>query len=267
MSERKVPFKTLVNGESGTGKTYSIATLLACGQKVRFLAAENNALSGIYAGVAAYKGTRSESDLAIMVPKRQKSSIADLAKLADKSLTIPVSTQLTQVDPNRKNYDRYLNVLKGLAEFQGEDGKSYGSIDSWGLDTTLVVDGLTIICEAIQQAMIGSKLGTTQPEFYAMQNTLQTFLRTLTEDLECNLVLIAHPDKDIDAVSGKQTIYPANIGKALNNKVPSMFTDVVWAFRKGKDFLWSTDHPQAVTRASNLPIAAEMKQDFALFFK
>jgi replication-associated recombination protein RarA len=39
--------KILLYGEAGTGKTFALATLLEAGQKVRFLAAENNAVSGV----------------------------------------------------------------------------------------------------------------------------------------------------------------------------------------------------------------------------
>lgn len=261
-------FKALVYGDSGTGKTVSIASLLNVDQKVRFLAAENNAIAGIKAGLPIWKVPADKAkNLAVMVPDRPKRNAASLLAATKKLVDTPLDTLMKAVDPNKKDFTRYLNVLKGLVEFKGEDGQTHGSLDDWQEDTTFVVDGLTIICEAIMQSVIGGKLTVSQPEWGVAQNQLMALIRMLTEDTRCNIVLLAHPTKEIDEVFSTTRIYPSNLGKALNSLIPTAFTDVVFAYRKGKDFRWSTDHNQAVTRTSHLPISSELMQDYKQFFK
>lgn len=268
-------FKMLNYGEAGSGKTCSVRTLLNSGQKVRFLAAENNAITGIQVALEMWKkeNPQKAKDLtveqfALMIPERPKKKLSDLVKSQDKFIKTTLEAQFKSVDPERNKYTRYLEVLRSTVEFvDTESGTKFGSVDDWGEDTTLVIDSLTIICEAIMQATIGGKLATSQPEWGVMQKTLVEFMRLLTEDLKCNLVILGHPTKEIDPVLGIQRIYPANVGQALNNLLPSFFTEVVWSYRAGKEFLWSTDHKQAVTRQTMLPLAEKMPQDFMQMFK
>lgn len=266
-------FKALIYGEAGTGKTFSTRTLINTGQKVRFIAAENNAISGVETSLSYWLKENKKDKLpdpeqfSLMIPERPKKKLTDLVKSQSKFVTIPLENQFKSVDPERNKYTRYLEVLKSTVEYvDTASGTKFGSVDDWGPDTTLVIDSLTIICEAIMQATIGGKLATSQPEWGVMQKTLVEFMRLLTEDLKCNLIILGHPTKEIDPVMGIQRIYPANVGQALNNLLPSFFTEVVWSFRSGKEFLWSTDHKQAVTRQTLLPLAEKMPQDFAQFF-
>jgi hypothetical protein len=259
-------FKTVIYGDSGVGKTVCVATLLLAGQKVRFLGAENNAIPGIKKGVEIWKAGAHVENLAIMIPDRPKRNSAALLRSMENFLKVPLETQMKQADPNRKDYTRYLSVLKGLTDFKDEAGASLGAVDSWDESTTFVIDGLTIICEAIRQAVIGGKLTTSQPEWGVMQAQLMDLIRMLTEDTRCNIVLLAHPTKEIDPILGVQRIYPANLGQALNPIIPTAFTDVIWAERKGTDFSWNTDHKTAVCRTTHLPIKDKLPQDFRQFF-
>lgn len=262
-------FKALIYGEAGTGKTCSLRTLLNCGQKVRFLAAENNAIEGIKTALHMWeKETKkpypSAEDFALMIPSRPKRTINDLVKTQEKFIKVPLETAMKSVDPDRNKFTRYLEVLRATVNFKDTaSGTDFGCIDDWDDSVTLAIDGLTIICEAISQATVGGKLTISQPEWGAMQKTLVEFMRQLTEDLNCNLVVLAHPVKETDAILGTQRIYPANLGQALNNSLPSFFTEVIYSFRSGKEFLWSTNHKQAVTRQTTLPLEEKMPQDFS----
>lgn len=261
-------FKALIYGEAGVGKTYSIHTLLNAGQKVRFLAAENNAISGIKIAMKEHHPEITPEQFGLMIPARPKRTMADLVKAQTMFVQLPLESQFKSVDPNKKNFTRYLEVLKATVDFQDTaTGTKYGCIDDWGEDVTLAVDSMTIICEAIISATIGGKLTMSLPEWGTVQKVLVEFLRQLTEDLKCNLVILGHPVKEIDPIAGTQRVYPANLGQALNNLLPTIFTDVMYAERKKKEFTWSTMHPLAVTRTTHIPIAEKMPQDFMQFFK
>lgn len=269
-------FKALVYGETGTGKTYSVSSLIPTGQKIRVLAAESNCVSGLEVALRDYdkqvklgkKPAIAEDQFALMIPSRPKRTAADLVASQGKFIQTALESQFKTADPNRNKYTRYLEILKSTSGFvDNKTGKNYGSIDDWGDDTTLVVDSLTIICEAIQAATVGGKLAISQPEWGVMQKSLQELLRMLTEDFRGNLVLLAHPVKEIDQLLGVTKIYPSNLGQALNNLLPTFFSEVLWSYKKDKTFLWSTQHKQAVTRQTWLPIDDALPQDYALFFK
>lgn len=258
-------FKALVYGDTGTGKTVSVATLLFTGQKVKFLAAENNAIAGIKAGIRIHKAEKFEENLAIMVPDRPKLDLKAMIEYQEKFLITPIETQMKSVDPKRKSYTRYMSVMKGLASFVDTNGKDHGTIDDWDDSVTAVIDGLTIIAEAIKQATVGGKLAISQPEWGIMQGQMMTFIRHLTEDVKCNVVLLGHPTKETDQILGTQRIYPANLGQALNSLLPTCFTDVIWAERQGTKFTWATEHRLAVVAARHLEIAASLPQDYRQF--
>jgi hypothetical protein len=201
------------------------------------------------------------------VPKRKVSGTVKLAEAAEKSLTVPLESQMKNADPNKKDYDRFTSILKSNTTFVSITEEDLGLVDSWGMETTLAIDSLTIICESIKKHVIGGKKTISQPEWGAMQSWLIDYLRMITEDLKCNIVLMAHPTKEIDQLLGGVKIYPANLGQALNNTIPGYFSDVVWCYRKEGKYLWSTDDKQAVTRAGILPVKNDMPADFSLFFK
>lgn len=269
-------FKMLNYGEAGTGKTWSIQTLFPTGQKVRFIAAENNAITGFKVSMLDYQKKVKmgkapallPGQFGMMIPNRPKMSLKDLVAKQEKFVQIPLEGQFKSADPKRKDYTRYLEILRSTTAFiDDETGENMGSMDEWGPDTTAVIDSLTIICEAIKAATVGGKLAVSQPEWGVMQGTLVDFMRMLTEDLKCNLVILGHPVKEIDQVLGGQKLYPANLGQALNNLLPSFFTEVVYSYRDGKEFRWSTDHKQAVTRQTMLPLKDALPQDFQQLFK
>lgn len=265
-------FKMLLYGESGTGKTYSIPTLLNAGYKVRFLAAENNAISGTHIALKDWEKSNNKKlkadDFVLMIPERPKKSLQDLVASQTTFIGKTLDSQYKGADPKRRNYTRYLEVLKSTVNFKDSStGVDYGSVDDWGEDTVLVIDSLTIVCEAISQATIGGKLAVSQPEWGVMQKTLVEFMRQLTEDLKCNFVIIGHPTKEIDPVLGVSRIYPASLGQALNNLLPAFFTEVVYTFRDKKKFYWTTEHRLAVTRTTLLPIEEKLEPTFTLMRK
>lgn len=267
----EVGWKALLVGEAGVGKTCSLRTLINTGQNVRFLAAENNAISGAKTAIVLWKKENPgkvfpSEQFQVCIPQRKVSGSRKLLESAEKSLTIPLEAQMKNADPNKKDYDRFASILKSNTSFISHYGKDLGLVDSWGTDTTLAIDSLTIICESIKKHVIGGKKTISQPEWGAMQSWLIDYLRMITEDLKCNVVLMAHPVKETDLLMGGVKIYPANLGQALNNLIPTYFSDVIWCYRNGNKYLWSTDDRQAVTRASNIPVKSDLPADFAQFF-
>ena len=266
--------------DSGCGKTHSLVTLLDAGQNVRLLSAESNCLPVIQKALrarealvaAGKKAPMSPGQFAICVPERPKKSSVDFAKAQESSLGKSIDAAFKTNSLNRAKYNRFVNICLAASEFKDSfTGESYGKVDDWGEDTTFVVDSLSILSESIMAHVVGDKVAISQPEWGVMQGILLPYLTFLTEDIGCNFILTAHPNKEVDQNLGVTRIYPSNLGQALNTKIPGKFSEVVWCYReKEKDkmgYYWSTDDKLCVTRHTNLPCSQKIPQDFSLIFK
>ena len=259
-------FKILNFGRTATGKTASIATLLLAGQKVRFLSADNNALAGIEAGLNLHKINKEDVDLSICVPQRPSLAAADILASIDNILKSDIETLMKGKDKNRKNNTGFRNIYAGALNFIDTlTGEDKGNVLEWGIDTTLVVDSLTTVCDEIQLTVAGNK-ASTWPEYHQEQILLKNFVNHITTMLKCNVVLLAHPTKDVDTVTGSTSIYPLNIGTAMNESFSSNFSDVLYSQYNGKKYIWSTSHRTAVCSGRNFPIKEELEQDFRQAF-
>jgi len=259
-------FRVLNFGRTATGKTASIATLLLAGQKVRFLSADNNAMAGIQAGMAIHKVDAATADIAYCIPERPDIEPEAILGMIDNILTKELDTIIKAKDKNRKLLTGFRSIYEGAITFKDTlSGTDYGSVLQWGADTTLVVDSLTVVCDEIRNTCCGNK-PPTLPEWGQMQGLLKNFIAHLTSTLHCNVVLLAHPTKETDEVTGATTIYPLNLGKALSEQFASNFSDVLYSQFDGKKYFWATKHRTAVCSGRNIPIASELAQDYRQFF-
>lgn len=259
-------FKALVFGRTATGKTFSIATLLLAGQKVRFLSADNNAMAGIEAGLRHYNIDKSEVDLSICVPSRPALSMESMLDVIDTMMKTELDVIIKSKDKHRKENTGFRNICEGASVFTDAlTGESKGKVTEWGTDTTLVVDSLTVVCDEIRNAVCGTK-PPTQPEWGQMQSFIKFFISHITGTLKCNVVLLAHPTKETDPITGGTTLYPLNLGQALNESFASNFSDVIYSQFDSKKYIWSTKHRTAVCSGRNLPIQEELQPDYRQFF-
>lgn len=265
--------KIMLIGDSGTGKTHSLVTALAAGYNVRLLAGENNSAQVFFKALTEYMklvkaGKRppiKEGQVGICIPESPKKSIDALLLQEKGALEKSLDQLMKGSDPKRKDYTRFVSILQQAAGFTDIiSGKDMGKITDWGNDTLLSIDSLTLICYAIKQHYIGGKLAISQPEWGVMQGRLMEFLYMLTENLQCNFVMQAHPARETDPVMGTVKIYPISLGQALNNSIPAAFTESVWSYKDAKNnYLWSTKDRLCVTRHTYLPFEEDIPQDYA----
>ena len=274
MNELPLPKQTvLLIGGSGTGKTESLATLLDAGQKVRIISVDVNCPPVLRKVLQKRKTPLEKGQLGLYMPPKEKISAADMIGKLESNASKDFEVLLKQKELNRSKYDSFVNVWKGRTDFKDFfTGESLGRSDDWGADTTLCIDSLTAVCEGIKTHTVGTKVGISQPEWGAMQTTLINWLNFILNNLECNIVLLAHPDKGVDPNVGGQKIYPSNLGQALNSLIPAKFGESVKCYRtQGKDgkqeFYWSVIDEVYETRFTNLPPSAKIPQDFSILFK
>jgi hypothetical protein len=251
----------LLMGEGGTGKTYSIGTLVDRGLEVFYLALES--------GLESLLGYWSDRDKPVpenlhwhkLAPP--KMSYKDFADQALRINTINLKTLAESPDPNRHLHNQWIALGGAMYDFPDDrTGKKFGPVDSWGPERVIVIDGMTGLCKAAMSAVTGSRPVWNPMDYQIGQKQVEGFLRMTCDNTRCWFILISHVEKEIDPVNGGLQLMVSGIGKALSPLVPPMFSDVVWCKREGTKWTWNTASSGVATKARNLPWADGLPQDF-----
>lgn len=263
--------KLLAYGESGTGKTYPISTLLGAGKKIRLFALENNSLQTFIKGLEDYDQkvksgkapAYAEDAIGIYVPERKSRSLEEQIKFETRMLGMEAKAMREATDMKKSEKNDYVEFLKAMANFtDAVTGENFGKVT--GDNTVVVVDSLTMLCNMIKLHCVGDKMQLSLPDYGTLQDRLMSFIYQVTDIQKCHIVMMAHPsDRTNDTTTGAQRIYPLSFGRAVETILPAAFTEVVWTYRKGGKFLWSTDESVAVTRHTHLPCSKEIEPDYS----
>lgn len=256
----------LLQGETGTGKTHSIGTLVDTGVEVFFLALE----SGIESLIGYYtdRGIAVPPNLHWHVLKLQSSvKGSKFAPLLDAADTIGKMTQdslYKMQDFTRAENNPYKQVMQVLVNFTDQrTGQSFGAVDDWGPNRALVLDGLTGLGSFAMRMVIGKKPLRSQTDWGLAQGQVESSTRMLCDQCNCHFVMIAHVEREVDQVQGGVKITVQTLGKALPPLIPPMFSDVIYAMREGTKWSWSTAHAMVALKTRNLPVAEGLSPTFA----
>ena len=197
-------------GSSGTGKTGSLASLVADGYKLRVLDMDNglDALLGF-----VNKDTPDPIDNIDFITLRDKMK-ADAVKGA-------------AVDGRPK---AYVNAIKAMTKWDDESIPA-----EWGEDTIFVLDSLTLFSRAAFRWAQGMNPNSKDPRqwYGASQQSVLDVLDMLTsEQFRANVIVISHVDF-VEDQNGVTRGYASSIGKALGPKIPAVFNTIVLAESKG----------------------------------
>jgi len=253
----------LLEGPTGTGKTYSIGTLVDCGVETFYLALE----SGLESLIAYW------TDRGLEVPANLHWHFLDmhtggLKALIDSAKTVgdmPQDGLYKLQDMTRSQRNNFLKILSVSNNFQDQrTGQSFGSVDSWGPNRALVVDGLTGLGEAAFSMVIGMKPVKSQTDWGIAQDHVEKFINLCCNGCKCHFILLAHIERETDQITLGTKITVQTLGKALPPKIPPKFSDVILAVRLGKVWTWSTANTQTDLKTRNLEIADGIAPTFKL---
>ena len=261
--------KVLIEGPSGTGKTYALGKLVdwAAQQspkvEVFVLFTEN--------GLETLLGYWSDKDLPIPENLHYHStltkpiSLAALMKSADDVGKLSYELISKMVDGNRGGVNNaFYKILSACNDFPDDrTGKKFGAIDSWGVDRVFVIDSLSELSNACMKMVIGAKPTASQPDYGVAQNNLMNFMRLCTQGLACTFIMTAHVNRETDEITGGVKLMTSSIGKALSGDIPKLFSDVIYTVREGSNWYWDTAAANVDTKTRNLPIQSKLPPDFA----
>lgn len=254
-------FKTIVMGSPGAGKTSSIATLLRLGFKVYGIFTEQGI--GNFLKAARREGC-TEEDLkrfyhayippggtsfdALTKGATAVNQAAEFGKMANDTL-------------DRKKYGQFIQVIKTCADFVDQHGVSHGSIDSFGCDSVVFLDGMSNLSRMALQMTVGAKPVKTLQDWGVAIESLENLENQITT-IRAPFVLLAHIERETDETTQKVYVTLAALGVKYPLRIGRNYHDVVLADQKAGEFTWATTARDCQLKGTYLPIADKMKPDF-----
>lgn len=249
--------KVLLMGDSGTGKTKALESLIDCGITPFVIATEQNAVQELnkfpkgkfhYKYIPPTPGETVDFSSALdMLEKVNRLSYDLLTKVAD---------------PFKQAHNKLVQVIATCNKFISDvDGKDYGNAAQWGTDRCLVWDSLSGISDMAFALVVGNKPVRAMPDYQVAQNAVRMGLNICVATV-CPFVLIAHLSREKDEITGGTTITASSVGNKLGPDLPRMFSDVIRAKREGTKFSWDTADSQAIVVGRHLPIGQGLPPSF-----
>lgn len=249
-------------GPAGTGKTFSIGTLVDSGVETFYLNLEQGLETLL--GYWTDRGKPIPANLRWHKLAQPTASWAEMIKNAELINTMSLDSLSKMSDPNKSKYNQFIGLLRALNDFPDDrTGKTFGPVNSWTSSRALVIDGLTGLSAAAMSLVVGGKAVRSQSDWGIAQDQVEKILRMLCDGCSCHLVVLCHVEREPDVVTGGTKLMPSTLGKALAPKISAMFSDVILAARNGDKWLWDTANPMADLKTRNLALAANLPPDFA----
>jgi len=240
--------KLLLVGDSGTGKTGALASLVGDGYKLRVLDFDNKIAGGI---------------LPILIKRDypDKLKAVEFEPLRDKLKSSGIGPILDGVP---QAFTKGLGLLD-----KWSDGSKPGE---WGPEYVLVIDSLTFLSDAAFNWAKGMNPSAKDPRqwFYTAQQSVEGTIGMLTAAaFHTHVVVIAHISWQ-DRPDGTMKGYPASVGKALGPTIPAYFENMALCQIMGGKRLIQTvptalvdlKTPAAYKMSPSMPIEIGLAQFF-----
>ena len=256
-------FNCLLMGPSGTGKTYSIGTLVDQGVEVFYLALESGmeSLLGYWTdrnlpipdNLHWHKVAAPAADFSQMIANAKNINMLSLDSLAK------------AVDPNKSKHNQFVSLLEALNNFPDDrTGEKFGAVNTWDQSKVLVIDGATGISNCAMSLVVGGKAVKNQSDWGIAQDQVMKLVQMICDNCPCHFVLLAHVERETDAVLGGVKLMVSTLGRAIAPKFPALFSDVILTARSGDKWSWDTASAMADVKSRNLPLKSDNQPDFKL---
>lgn len=203
--------KLLLEGDSGSGKTGSLASLVAAGFKLRILDMDN----GLDSFVNVVKRTCPD-----------KIGNVEYRTIRDRMRMTPAGPVIDGVP------QAFTTAIQMLDRWK-YDTTDLGVPSTWGPDCWLVLDSMTFLSDAAfdwreMLTKSSAKDGKYDKRmvYYDAQNAVENVLALLTgESFRTNVIVITHI-RYTDNPDGTKKGYPTAVGSALGPTIPRYFNSV-----------------------------------------
>jgi len=252
--------KLLIEGDSGSGKTGALASLVCAGYKLRILDLDN--------GLDALKAYV-ERECPAALAEVEYRTLRDEYKSGPEGPVISGSPKAFTTAV--KLIDRWKYTYEG-----GE--VDLGPPKDWGPECILVVDSLTFLSDAAwafrEPLAVRGKDGKydARAVYKDAQDAIESVLAFITgESFRTNVIVISHI-RYIEREDGTTKGYPTSIGSALGPIIPRYFNSVALCENKGAKrsirtaatALIDLKNPKPFDMAPSYPIETGLKEFFGV---
>ena len=205
--------KLLIEGDSGSGKTGALTSLVAAGYKLRILDFDN--------GLDTLKQF-------ILRECPDKIENVEFRTVTDKRKSSP---QGPVIDGTPR---AFIDATKMLDRWRYKDAAGneidYGIPAEWGPDTILVIDSLTRMSDAAFDFRLSLVINTGKYDMRAVygdaQDAIEATLALFQSDnFKTNVIVISHI-RYMERLDGLTKGYPKSVGSALSPNIPTYFNSV-----------------------------------------
>lgn len=263
-NENTIAPKVMLQGAVSTGKSYSLRTLILPGRETFVLQTEpSEILDDIpcSSGLHLTRAFPAQVDIDTLIANARRLNTMTMKSLQE------------MVDPNKFKYSQFIDLLTQLHNFHCyRCGQDFGDFSTWGLNRTLVIDGMSGLSQMALDLVVGSKPIKTQPEWGAAMDNLERLITMLCMNATATFVLLGHVEREANEVTGGVQNMVATLGRKLAPKLPKYFSDVVKTYREvGPNnqpiYFWSTNDVMSELKNRNLPFDSRLSPDFRPLFK
>lgn len=257
--------KICIMGLGGTGKTYSLGTLVDWAAKNDFEVAVLFVEAGLETLLGYWKdrGLLVPANLYYHQQSTQPVSLDAMTSMAEQVGRLSYKAITDLVDINRSSNNAFWKILSSCKDFVDDrTGKKLGPVDKFPPKRIFVVDSLTELGNAAFKMQIGARPTASPGDYGVAQGALMNFLRLCTQGIDCPFVMTAHVDRETDAVTQSTKIMIKAIGKALATEIPTLFSDVIYTVREGDKFFWDTAAYGVDVKTRSLGYRSKINPDF-----
>lgn len=254
--------KTLLIGEPGTGKTFSLTTFVEAGLDLFILGTDQGFEESILDAFREKNLPLSKLHYHFVSPAAGN---FDTLKETTRRINMMGYADLAEMKNgiNPTDYDQFLKLYEACANFKCDrTGEEFGSIDEWPNNRVFAFDSLTGLNKIAMQNFVGGKPMLHQGEWMVVQNSEEAFIHLLCSNLKCFFVLTAHVQKNYNELTGEREFSVDATGAKLGPRLPYMFSDFVVAIKAGKRFSWSTEQEGYHLKNRALPISSNIEPSF-----
>ena len=258
---------TLLLGKPGSGKTYSLTTYIAAGLELFVLITDPRGEESLLDSMAKRNLPMDKLHYHYVAPA---SPSWDTMKDMAKKISLMGYKDLSELKTGikKEDFQQFMELLEVLSNFTCQrDGKSYGAVDEWGQDRALVIDSLSGVSTMALRMMIGAKPTAHQGEWGVAMSAELQLLQKLCGDVKCFLTVTGHVETEMDETIGRPQLMVSALGRKNAPKLPKDFSDVVYAYREGTDYFWSTITSNIDLKTRTLPLRDKINPDFGQMVK
>jgi hypothetical protein len=254
--------KVLLYGDTGTGKTHAIRSLVDLGLEVFVLSTE----PGIQAVLGDVPADRLHWHYLSAVPGTWNSFQRAAADFNQKTLKVMCDSV-----PDRSEFRQWMSLAATLANFTDDrTGKEFGDPLSWDSSRAFVIDSMSGINILAQNAWLGAKPAMGPPDYQVIQKHIADLFNRVCFGTKCWLVVTGHAEREEDELTRQVKITIASVGRKLAPQLPRFFDEMIFCRREievraGKPeakFVWSSLEPGATCKVRYLPWSQTLDPDF-----